>query len=629
MIHMKKIFFLAIVLCAFQGHGQNAVVRGKELFGDLRARHIGPALMSGRITDIELHPTSDRIIYAGTGGGGVWKSNNGGATFNSIFDDYCQSIGAIELDPSNPDLVVWVGTGEVWTRNSVSIGDGIYRSNDGGNSWQNMGLEKSERISGIQVNPKNPNEVYVAVLGALWNDSEERGLYKTTDGGKTWNKILYVDKTTGCSDLILDPVNPDIIYASFWEFRRTPWSFNSGGNNSALFKSTDGGKTWIEIISGLSNDPINSVKEDPKVRGLLFCGSERFVNVSFDDGSNWQSLKMNMPPTSIRDLVIKDDDIVLGTHGRSFWIMDNITPLRQLAASKTPSENLLFEPQVAWRVRWNTNPDTPLPQEEPGGENPPEGAMIDYYLNEDISGEISLDILDLNGTRIRHYSSLDKPYNLPELNIPLYWIRPWLPLASTKGHHRFLWDLHHEPIANEISFPMSAIYKNTAPAPTAPWVMPGEYIVRLSVSGKTYEKRLNVIMDPRVTTSTSDLKERYELSMIAYRGHIAAHQALNSIEVNRKQITALPARMQKNRTVTEMLADLSIQHQKMQEIVWNWERLFGLTQESDTPVTSQLRTGIQDFQKVSETEIKNWKTQKHPLTTPAATHQKNSASNPK
>jgi photosystem II stability/assembly factor-like uncharacterized protein len=298
MIHMKKIFFLAMVLCAVQGYGQNAVIRGKELFGDLRARHIGPALMSGRITDIELHPTSDRIIYAGTGGGGVWKSNNGGATFNSVFDDYCQSIGAVAIDPTAPDLVVWVGTGEVWTRNSVSVGDGIYKTNDGGNSWQKMGLEKSERIAGIQVNPKNPNEIYVAVLGALWNDSEERGLYKTTDGGKTWNKILYVDKTTGCSDLILDPVNPDIIYASFWEFRRTPWSFNSGGNNSALFKSTDAGKTWNKIHNGFPKGKLGrlAVAVAPSNPNILYTVIEseqdrdKGLYRSDDAGASWKQL---------------------------------------------------------------------------------------------------------------------------------------------------------------------------------------------------------------------------------------------------------------------------------------------------------------------------------------------------
>ncbi len=227
-----------------------SIKKGKELFGDLKARHIGPALMSGRVTDIETHPKNDRIVYIGTAGGGVWKSNNGGATFNSIFDEYCQSIGAVELDPNDPDNVIWVGTGEVWTRNSVSIGDGLYRSKDGGSSWEKMGFENSERISSIQVNPKNSLEVYVGVLGPLWSDSESRGLYKTTDGGKTWTKLLYVDQTTGCSDLQIDAEDPSVLYASFWEFRRSPWSFSSGGDKSALYKTTDAGKTWNKIHNG-------------------------------------------------------------------------------------------------------------------------------------------------------------------------------------------------------------------------------------------------------------------------------------------------------------------------------------------------------------------------------------------
>ena len=277
---------------------QDAVSRGKELFGDMNARHIGPALMSGRIADLELHPTNDRVIYAGTAGGGVWKSSNGGATFNSIFDDYCQSIGAVAIDPSNPDNVVWAGTGETWTRNSVSVGDGIYKTVDGGTNWQKMGLEKSERIAGIQVNPKNPDEVYVAVLGALWSDSEDRGLYKTTDGGKTWNKILYVDKTTGCSDLILDPNNPNIIYAAFWEFRRSGWNFNSGGNNSALYKSIDGGKTWNKIHKGFPVGKLGrfAISAAPSNTNILYAvveseqDKDKGLYRSDDGGANWKQL---------------------------------------------------------------------------------------------------------------------------------------------------------------------------------------------------------------------------------------------------------------------------------------------------------------------------------------------------
>lgn len=296
-MNMKKSYLpILALLVSGAAFGQDAVTKGKELFGDMRARHIGPALMSGRISDLELHPTNDRIVYVGAAGGGVWKSTNGGATFNSIFDEYCQSVGAIEIDPSNPDNVVWVGTGETWTRNSVTVGDGLYKTSDGGSTWQKMGFEKSERIAGIQVNPKNPNEVYVAVLGALWSDSEDRGLYKTTDGGKTWNKILYVDKTTGCSDLLLDPQNPNIVYASFWEFRRSPWSFNSGGLSSALYKSVDGGTTWNKIHNGFPKGKLGriAVAVAPSNSNILYAvieseqDKDKGLYRSEDAGASWK-----------------------------------------------------------------------------------------------------------------------------------------------------------------------------------------------------------------------------------------------------------------------------------------------------------------------------------------------------
>ena len=297
---MKKIisalFFSSLLMSSYAQ--QDAITKGKELFGDLKARHIGPALMSGRTTDIELHPTNDRVLYIGTAGGGVWKSSNGGATFNSIFDEYCQSIGAVEIDPSSPDNIIWVGTGETWTRNSVSIGDGLYKTVDGGTNWIKMGFDKSERIAGVQVNPKNPNEVYVAVLGPLWSDSEDRGLYKTIDGGKTWNKILYVDKTTGCSDLTLDPKDPNIVYASFWEFRRQPWSFSSGGANSALYKSVDGGKTFNKIHNGFPKGKLGrlAIAVAPSNSNILYTvieseqDKDKGLYRSDDAGANWKQL---------------------------------------------------------------------------------------------------------------------------------------------------------------------------------------------------------------------------------------------------------------------------------------------------------------------------------------------------
>lgn len=234
-------------------------LKSDEIFGALRARQIGPAVMSGRVTDLEAHPTNSKIFYVAAAGGGVWQTTNAGITFIPIFDKNTQCIGAVKLDPNDPDKTIWVGTGETWTRNSVSVGDGIYKSTDGGQNWKNMGLPKSERISNIIINPKNSNEVFVGVMGALWSDSEERGIYKTIDGGLTWTKIFYINATTGCSELIQDPLNPDIMYASFWEFRRTAYSFNSGGSNSALYKTTDGGKTWNKIHNGFPSGKLGRI----------------------------------------------------------------------------------------------------------------------------------------------------------------------------------------------------------------------------------------------------------------------------------------------------------------------------------------------------------------------------------
>ena len=276
---------------------QEKMVAG-EYFGDLKARHIGPALMSGRVSDIELHPKNSNVVLIGSAGGGVWKSQDGGVRFTSIFDNYCQSIGVVSIDPSNPDNTYWVGTGETWTRNSVSMGDGIYKTTDGGKNWVNMGLEKTDRIASIQVHPNNSNILYVAALGALWGNSDDRGVYKTEDGGKTWNKILFVNNTTGCSELVMDPSNPEVLYAAFWEFRRTAFSFSSGGLNSALYKSTDGGKTWQKLQNGLPKGKLGRIAvtvapSNPDIVYAVFEAEkkeEKGLYRSDDGGKNWKFL---------------------------------------------------------------------------------------------------------------------------------------------------------------------------------------------------------------------------------------------------------------------------------------------------------------------------------------------------
>ncbi|HRI23362.1 MAG TPA: hypothetical protein PLZ45_01745, partial [Ferruginibacter sp.] len=778
-----------------------------KYYNGMQWRCIGPH-RGGRTVGAVGVPSQPNVFYIGVNNGGVWKTNDYGRTWKPIFDDQpTGSIGDIVVSPSNPQ-VIYVGSGEGLQRPDLSVGDGIYKSTDGGTTWINTGLKEGQQIGGLAIDPKNENRVFAAVLGRPYGPNTERGVYRTTDGGKTWEKVLYKDENTGAIQVTIDPNNSNIIYADLWAGRQGPWENGAwNGKESGLFKSTDGGntwkkltaglptteqglarigfciapsnsnrlyatveagksggiyrsddagenwnlvnpderlwgrgndfaevkadpknadivytadvvtwksvdggktwsafrgapggddyhriwinpndpnimliatdqgaiitvnggetysswynqptaqfyhvsadndfpynvysgqqesgsvciasrsndgqityrdwrpvaaeeygyvvadplnpnlvyggkitrydkrsgqsqniapeavrsgkyrflrtapvlfnpidkktlyyagnvlfkttdggnkwsiispdlsreswdipesvgiytkeemktmprrgviytvapsyvdintiwcgtddglihvtrdggktwknvtppaitswskvslmdaghtdkntayaavnrircndmrphiykttnggKTWTEIVNGLPDDPINVVKEDPKRKGLLFAGSERAVYVSFDDGANWQSLRLNMPATSIRDLVIKDDDLVIGTHGRSFWILDDITALRQLAASYNskepekknflvtstvfkPGTHHLFEPQTATRVRWCMYPDTPVPQEEAAGQNPPDGAIINYYLDADVSS-VQLEILDSKG----------------------------------------------------------------------------------------------------------------------------------------------------------------------------------------------------------------------------------------
>ena len=300
-------------------------IKLENYFGDLNARQIGPAVMSGRISDMENHPTNPMIIYAGSAGGGVWKSNDAGTTFYPIFDDHIQSIGALELDPNDPDNTIYVGTGEPWPRNSVSIGDGLYKSTDGGNNWDKIGLENSERIANIIVNPENSNEIYVAVLGSLWSDNDERGVYKSNDGGKTWENILFLNNSTGCADLAMDPSDPNTLYASMWEFRRTAWSFNSGGENSALYKSTDGGKNWNKIHKGFPKGKLGRLaigvsESNPQTLYTVIeseKNEDKGLYKSVDGGENWEQKNndfgITVRPFYFSRIVVdpKDENVVV------------------------------------------------------------------------------------------------------------------------------------------------------------------------------------------------------------------------------------------------------------------------------------------------------------------------------
>lgn len=973
-------YFISLIIGFSFLQNTDAQTFDAKYFNSMQWRCIGPH-RGGRTVGAVGVPSQPNVFYIGVNNGGVWKTNDFGRTWKPIFDDQpTGSVGDVVVSPSNPN-VIYVGSGEGLQRPDLSVGDGIYKSTDGGKTWINTGLKDGQQIGGMAIDPKNENRVFAAVLGHPYGPNTERGVYRTTDGGKTWERVLYKDENTGAIQVTIDPKNSNIVYADLWAGRQGPWengawdgkesglfkstdggttwkklttglptteqglgrigfciapsnsnrmyatvdagkyggiyrsddageswylanadgrlwgrgsdfaevrvdpknedivysadvvvwksmdggknwqafrgapggddyhriwinpdnsnimliasdqgaiitvnggeTFSSwynqptaqfyhvsadndfpynvmsgqqesgsacvasrgnsgqityrdwlpvaaeeygyvvadpkdpnivyggkisrfdkrtgqsqnispeavrsgkyrfirtapvlfnpidnktlyyagnvlfktmdGGNkwdvispdlsreswdvpesvgiytkeemkkmprrgviytvapsyvdfntiwcgtddglihvtrdggktwknvtppaitswskvslmdashtdaNTAyaavnrircddqrphIYKTTDGGKTWTEIVNGLPNDPINVVKEDPYRKGLLFAGSERAVYVSFDDGSNWQSLRLNMPATSIRDLVIKDDDIVVGTHGRSFWILDDITPLRQISSLLTASPAILYKPQTAIRVRWSMYPDTPLPQEEPAGQNPPDGAIINYYLATDASN-VKLEIVDGMGTVIRTYASTDTLYTVPKNNVPPYWIRPQEILSPKAGSHRFTWDMHYQPLNVPASYAIGAVYMNTAPEPTSPWVMPGLYRVRLTVDGKVMNQSIAVTMDPRVKTTRKDLAVQYDMSMLCYNNIQICMDALKQTNEDAK--------------FTDIKKEFTTYSR-------TFRSLHDILQDSDMPPTTQTIKAATEAAAGFEILWKKWKT---------------------
>ncbi len=943
MIRLTPHFFM---LCLFTSPIAAQFIP-KSAYQELEYRMIGP-FRAGRTVGAMGIPSQPNVFFIGVNNGGVWKTDDYGRTWNPIMDkESTGSIGDIAVSPSNPNII-YIGTGEGLHRPDLSVGDGIFKSLDGGATWNHIGLNDIQQVGRIIVHPTYPNIVFVAGLGHPYGANEERGVFRTLDGGKSWKKVLYLDKNTGAIQVEFDPTNPKILYADLWEHREGPWENGAflgtksglyksidGGNtwklltkglpgvqeklgrigfgiapsnpkiiyatvdastnggiyqskdggenwllvssearlwsrgsdfgeikvhpkdpnkvyvgNTASYQSNDGGKTWFslkgapggddyhriwinplhpdimifaadqgatitvnagktwsswynqptaqlyhvstdnqfpywvyggqqesgaigvmsrgpggqisfrdwmgvgsdeyayvasdplnsdfiyggklvrfdkrtgqsksiapeamrsgkyrmlrtmpllfhpadphtllfatsvlwkttnggdswdiispdltrekpnvpesigdfttpdlinmnrrgviysvsasplhigtiwagtddglihrtedggilwknvspvslnawdkvsqldaghfdrstvymsvnsfrkddlrphiykthdgginwtEIVNGMwTNGPVNVIREDPKQPGLLFAGTEREVYFSVDDGMHWQSLRNNMPATSIRDLVIKDNDLVIGTHGRSIWIMDNITPLRQIARAMSANKTFLFSPPMAYRVRDNMFHDTPLPPEEPAGQNPPDGALIDYHLTSPVS-LLTIEILDANGNVVRQYSSdqlLEKLGNV--LPYPNYWIKPSKTLSTQVGHHRWIWDLHHEPpsgVPKELT--IAAVYQKTPSSPFGPFVHPGQYTIRLKTDKEVLEQKIWVQLDPRVTISPAELIEQSELSLQCYNG-------FNELEILKKSIrltlNALPTGPKKT-TLESIIGD--------------------------------------------------------------------------
>ncbi len=499
-------------------------------------------------------------------------------------------------------------------------GNVLFKTQTGGDSWEVISPDLSrERYDEIPASvgiytteemKKMPRRGVIYAVApsyvdslTIWAGTDDGLIHVTRDGGKNWRNVTppSLKPWAKVSQLDASHTDANVVYAAINGNRLDDMKPH-------ILRTRDGGATWQEITRGLPDQPINTVREDPLRKGLLFAGSETAVSVSFDDGDNWQPLRLNMPATSIRDLVIKDDDLVVGTHGRSFWILDDITPLRQLTAEVAKAPVTLFRPQRTYRVRWNMNPDTPLPQEEPAGQNPPDGAIINYTLQEKATGLVTLDILNASGELVRRYTSADEPYPMPAINVPDYWPRPQQILSGAAGAHRFLWDLHYAPLPGPVSFPIAATYRNTAPAPTAPWVMPGTYTVRLTVNGKVYEQPLTVKMDPRVKTPIEKLQLQHDWSKAMYEGRQQLAGVAEELGVLHSKLDGQLAKAGKKEKalLTTRLERVMALEKELPGLQRSLYSVFEVLQDSDFSPTTQAVKAARETEKLVGEWVKKW-----------------------
>jgi photosystem II stability/assembly factor-like uncharacterized protein len=507
----------------------------------------------------------------------------------------------------------------------------LWQTSNGGQHWTQISPDLTRKTFEVpttvgkyrsqqSAQPRQRGVIYAVAPSPLeknriWAGTDDGLIHLTTDGGKTWKDVTPAALGPWQKVSILDASHFDAntAYAAVNTIRLDDL-------RPHIYRTNDSGKTWKEIVHGIpENENVNVVREDPVRRGLLFAGTERTVHVSFDDGESWSPLRLNLPATSIRDLILKDDDIAVATHGRGFWILDNITALRQKEFAA--EETFLFKPQTALRIRWNLNTDTPLPPDEPVGENPPEGAMIDYRIGANTSSPVTLEIKDSKGSVVRRYASTEPvPTPDPKLRIPRYWVKPTQPLSAEPGFHRFYWDVHAEPYkGGEADYPMTAIYQKTAPQPTGPWIMPGEYSAVFTAGTKSFTQPLSVKMDPRIKTPAADLAKQFELSKALYdarvmlepigksfeslAGELAKAKEKAGDQPVKEKIEALTKKLQEFVDPARVRAAQSPELDVLSKV----RSLFGDLQEVDAGPTSQAEAAARDLQRDAKSVAERWR----------------------
>lgn len=489
------------------------------------------------------------------------RGNDGEITFRDWHPVSVIEYGYVAPDPLNPEVIYGGGrsevskfywsTGEVQNVTPIPLRSSKYRTDrteplmfspvdphtlyyasnilfkttDGGNSWQPISSDLSRENPGIpssvgKLVPKNADKQRGAIyslapsfknINILWAGTDDGLLWRTVDGGKNWTNITPPDLTawSKVTQISASHFDEETAYVSVSRFR-------INDEHPYIYRTHDGGKTWKLIVEGLPEiGPVDTVREDPMRKSLIFSGTENAVWVSFDGGDRWQSLQLNLPHTSMRDLWVHGSDLIVATHGRGFWVLDDMAPLREVGGELGNSDHL-FTPAAAYRVQRDTNSDTPLPPDEPTAANPPDGAIVDYYLAQNASSPITLEILDARGHAVRKFSSDDKAAateeELKKQLIPLYWPKPSKALLTEAGMHRWVWDLHYSaPVSPRHEYPISAIPGDTPRYPLGPNALPGVYTARLTVNGKSFTAPITIKMDPRVKASAVDLDKKFQL----------------------------------------------------------------------------------------------------------------------
>ena len=511
---------------------------GIEEYGEAAPDPKDPNLVYGGKVTVYNRLTSQKM-NVGPGGGGRGGRGRGGAAAEPSNDPPARTVRTQPLiwSPKDPNLLFYATAG-------------VWKTINGGHSWTAISGDLTRQTWDVPRNAgKYASTVTPAAAGSitalapspldvnvLWAGTGDGLLQLTIDGGTKWTDVTpkEIKPWTRIFNMEAGHFDTKTAYAAANTLRLDDM-------NPHFWRTHDGGKTWTEIDKGIAGGAVaNSIREDPRKKGLLYAATDTQVWVSFDDGDNWNSLRLDMPAVSVRDIEVKDDascmcsDLVAGTHGRGFWILDDVTPLRQAAEAAAASNAFLFKPAIGIRIRFGTNDPTPWPPELLAGENPPPGALIDYYLPNAADGAVKLEVLNGAGKVIRTYSSTD-PVRSPDpatdpvtynkicqatptaadCGLPLYWPAPPQGLKTTAGMHRFSWDMHYDPIAGGGGGGRggggAAVPHRTYSGVASPWVAPGTYSVRLTVNGKSITQPIVVKMDPRVKI-TADVQQIFTLT---------------------------------------------------------------------------------------------------------------------